>query len=394
MVLDAPFPPDIRLKKEIPVLVGDGFEVDLLCYRRAGEKHLEEWNGCKIIRSQKSVGKLRKTLIDIYNSMFFSNPLIKRELKKISNQYQIVHVHDLPVSRTVLSFAKQRGLTTVLDMHENYPEALKIWFSWRKGFVIRLKNSLFFTYNKWFKREREMVNAFDRVIAVVDEMKERLVDIHGVPAEKIVVVSNTEPKDLYRNISSQSSTVASKNIVYVGGIGPHRGLDTAVEAMPHILKQVPDARLVIVGSGNPDNINHLKNLAAKNHVSDAVKFTGQLPFEEAISYMQQAFLNIIPHHSNAHTDNTIPHKLFQMLNSNYPVMVSSCKPLKRIVEEYNAGVVYKAGDASDFASKVVWSVNHPQELFQMSQQGHKAVQEGRYNWETDAEVLRTFYNTL
>ena len=69
--------------------------------------------------------------------------------------------------------------------------------------------------------------------------------------------------------------------------------------------------------------------------------------------MQTTDINIIPHLANDHTDNTIPHKLFQIMMSKSLLLVSSCKPLKRIVEKYDCGVVFKADDVNDFTDKVV-----------------------------------------
>ena len=83
-----------------------------------------------------------------------------------------------------------------------------------------------------------------------------------------------------------------------------------------------------------------------------------------------------------------------LANSNYPVLVSSCKPLKRIVEEFDAGLVFDAGSASAFAEQVLWAHNNRKELKTLSENGHSAVQDGRYNWETDAKMLQDLYNSL
>jgi len=392
MVLDAPFPNDLRLEKEIPVLVNAGAEVTLLCYRRSGEPKVEELDGFKIVRTEKPVNNRVKGLLDIYNSLFFTNIYLAKELKKLPVP-DIVHVHDLAPAGTVCKWARKNKITSILDLHENYPEALKVWFTWRKNILIRLKNRIFFNYGVWFKREGEMCRNFDRIIAVIDEMKERLIDVHGVQTEKIVVVANTELKNSQASIDQVNSETSTKQIVYVGGIGPHRGLQTAIEGMS-LLKDVNDLELKIVGSGNADTIETLRTQTKDLGLENKVEFVGRVPFKEALGYMRGAFLNIIPHLKNNHTDNTIPHKLFQIMNSGYPLMVSSCDPLRRIVNESECGLVFEAENPVDFADKVRFAMKSPELIQKYVINGKAAIQNGRWNWEYDSESLLKLYSDL
>ena len=392
MVLDAPYPSDLRLEKEIPTLVKAGAEITLLCYRRPGEKKAEEMNGFNVVRTEKPVNKRTKGLMDIYNSLFFSNIYLARELEKLSPP-DVVHVHDLAPAGTVDRWARKNGIKTILDLHENYPEALKVWFKWRKNVLIRLKNKAFFRYGTWLKREKQMCQKYDRVIAVIDEMKERLSSIHSVASDKILVVANTELKNSQEKIQKHSSKNELKQIVYVGGIGPHRGLQTAIEGMSYI-RDIPELHLKIVGSGNSDTIATLQEIMRKLGLEKVVEFTGRVPFEEALGYMNGAFLNIIPHLKNNHTDNTIPHKLFQIMNSGYPLLVSSCDPLKRIVTEEKCGLVFEANNPNDFAEKVRFALKSPDLISGFTRNGKKAVQKGRWNWEFDSKELLNLYREL
>lgn len=394
MLLDGPYEGDFRLKKEVDTLIGSGHQVTVICYR-TGEKPLESVDGkLRLLRTNKIVDHKRAGIIDILNSIFFINYEIKNRLSRLNEKFDVVHVHDLPLANTGLQFARKHGYPCILDLHENYPEALKIWFTWRKNPLVRLKNQLFFNYSRWFERERKMVNEFDQIIAVVEEMKERLVEIHQADESKIAVVSNTEPKDLFLPIETAKQTSQKFQIVYVGGIGPHRGLQIAIEAMMEIVSKHPTAELVIIGSGNSDTISYLKDLVNNSGVEAHVRFTGRLPFEKALEYMRGAGMNIIPHLKNNHTDNTIPHKLFQIMNSEFPLLVSSCNPLRRIVEEHDAGLVFEAGSPSSFAAQIDYAVHHPEELKAKAKNAHDAVQKKGLNWERDAAKLLEVYDEL
>ncbi|MGY0233580.1 glycosyltransferase family 4 protein [Longispora urticae] len=67
-------------------------------------------------------------------------------------------------------------------------------------------------------------------------------------------------------------------IVCVSRLVPRKGQDTLIRALPAVLRRVPDARLLLV-SGGPYR-SKLVKLAAQVGVSDAVVFTGSVPYEE------------------------------------------------------------------------------------------------------------------
>ncbi|MFB7663458.1 glycosyltransferase family 4 protein [Kitasatospora sp. NPDC056138] len=67
-------------------------------------------------------------------------------------------------------------------------------------------------------------------------------------------------------------------VVCVSRLVPRKGQDTLIAAMPQILASVPDAVLLIVGGG--PYLADLRKLAEATGVSDSVRFTGAVPWEE------------------------------------------------------------------------------------------------------------------
>ena len=53
MVLNAPYPADMRVKKETDALVRAGIRVHLLCLRKDGQEYQEELNGFSFHRPQR-----------------------------------------------------------------------------------------------------------------------------------------------------------------------------------------------------------------------------------------------------------------------------------------------------------------------------------------------------
>jgi len=398
MILNAPFPADMRVKKETDALIRAGIGVYLLCLRRKGEPSEEVHNGLKISRIDAGTNNYQLAFWDSVMSVTFKHPRFMEVIPAwvAKNKISVVHVHDLPLAGTALAIRKKIPLTVVVDMHENYPEALRTWFEWKKGMVVKWKNKLFMNPDRWTRLERVAVRDADYVIAVVDEMKHRLIQQHQVSPDKILVVSNTEEKSFLNQPIDPSVYNGFEDkfrIVYSGGIGPHRGVDTAIAGMQY-LKGYPDIELIIIGSGSRDVIRHLKDLSSKLGVSGHVHLLGHQPFQKFYSFMHLADVNIIPHKSNAHTDNTIPHKLFQSMMSGRPLLVSSSDPLKRVVEATNSGLVFTANNPQDFAVKTLELYSNKDLCNKLGLNGKTATAEGLMNWDEEQSVLVDFYKNI
>ena len=320
MLLNGNYPSDIRVRKEAETLVQNNHSVFVLCKKNPNEKEYEVVNGVQIIRKIEYRNLAHEGIIDVIASVGFVHPFFKNELPYFikENKIQVLHVHDLPLAKTAFIAAKKKQLQTVLDLHENYPAALLTWFSWRKNPIIRLKNKLFFSYDRWRRYESRMIKKFDVLIAVVDEMKQRLINQHAISEDRIVIVPNSEKKDFIKNFDESASNyfngLDDKFIIsYVGGFGPHRGLHTAILGMKAISKKIPNALLVLVGPANTDVKKHLQDLIAQNNLHDFVEIRGSEPFKNVVNIMKNSSVNIIPHISNEHTESAVPHKFFQIL---------------------------------------------------------------------------------
>jgi len=398
MVVDSAYPNDIRVRKEAETLVEKGKKVLVVCPHRRDDKIQETINGVEIYRIGNNYTFIKKGFFDVIESVLNMNPFFYVGLKKIFKKYTIdfLHIHDLPLAGTGYLFRKKVKKKIILDLHENYPEALKTWFLWKRNPIIKLKNFLFMNPNYWSKKEKKYCKKYDVIICVVDEMKQKLMSKFDIDSKKLIVVSNHEKKSFVDNFNTNKKQNSidknSFSITYVGGFGPHRGLDTAIKAMPSICRKIPEATLFLIGKGSVDVEEKLKEIARKNSIENNVKFVGYVPFKEVVGIMKESSVNIIPHKKNEHTDNTIPHKIFQIMMSKSLLLVSSCKPLKRIVDKYDAGIVFKADDAHDFSRKIIDIYTNYNSLKVKAENGYNAVMKQNENWENESLKLIKIYN--
>jgi len=400
MLLNGNYPADIRVRKEAESL-SENHSVFILCKKEPSDKEFEIINGVSVIRQITYRNTAHEGVIDVLASLNFIHPYFKKKLPDFIRKYQInaLHVHDLPLAKTAFLAAKKYQLKTVLDLHENYPAALKTWFSWRKNPIIRLKNTLFFSYDRWRNYEAKIIKKYDVLIAVVDEMKARLIDQHQIDSKKIVIVPNAEKKDFAKNFEAHLPDYFKEEkerfiISYVGGFGPHRGLHTAILGMNEIVKTIPNALLVLVGPANKDVRMHLQNIITNNGLTHFVKIKGREPFKNVINIMKSSDINIIPHISNEHTESAVPHKFFQILLSGKPLLVSDCAPMKRLVSAHEIGTYFESENTLSFAEKVSYIYKNYKASLLMANQGVQQSLHADLNWEFLSKNLIELYNNL
>jgi glycosyltransferase involved in cell wall biosynthesis len=305
-----------------------------------------------------------------------------------SERIEVIHTHDLPMVSIGRAVARAHGIPLVADLHENWPAALASY-----GYARRFPGRLLISPARWARHEREILPHAQRIIVVIEEAKDRLVEI-GIDPGKIAVVRNTVEVDEFRSFGMDPSIAERFTgrfvLCYLGGFERHRGLEMAVEAMPLLARLVPQSLLLLVGGGSTEAA--LRAMAERLGVSDRVVFEGWQPFHRFPSYIQASQVCLIPHVRNDHTDTTIPHKLFQTMLLGRPVLVSDCRPLRRIVEETGCGLIVPSGDAEAFAAAAA-ALADTKLREPMAAAGRRAVLE-RYHWGRDAATLLEVYQSL
>ena len=392
MLLDRYFPPDIRVEKEARSLVKAGHEVFLLSMGRGDLAAEEEVEGIRVIRVSMPQELTRRVPNYVCVRMIHVHPFWKRALDDVVRKHkvEVIHIHDLPLVKTGLSVAGTCGIPLVADLHENYPEAIR---SYQARGLSRLTKPM--SVMRLKRLERHCVRKSDKVVTVVEQAKNHYINDCGIPADKVCVVMNCEDSGYFCSLPLDCDIVDKYErdfvISYIGGFGIHRGLHTAISSMRHILKEIPQARLLLVGKGAYEVA--LRQLATSEGVENRVEFVGWQPFSLVPSYVVASDVCLVPHIASGHTNTTIPHKLFQYMAMSKPLVVSSARPLECIVRETGAGLVFPSGDPEALAREVIRLYRDDSLCAEMGRAGKRAT-EDIYNWEMEGEKLVNLYLQL
>jgi glycosyltransferase involved in cell wall biosynthesis len=307
----------------------------------------------------------------------------RRHLKPIlqSHDFDAIHIHDLPLARVGFELSRENKMYFTLDLHENWPALLDI-----ATHTNTLPGRLLSSGRQWRNYEKKYVSLADRVIVVVEEASDRLTGM-GMDPEKIHVVSNTVNPEHF-NFSPEEKDAENITMIYGGGINYHRGLQTVIKSLLILPEKIPNIRLKIIGPGS--YTGQLKKLARELKVDAYITFFERMPLEELLKQVSRSDIALIPHLKTAHTDSTIPHKLFQYMYAGIPIVASDCAPIQRIIEETGTGVCFRSQDPDSFAEVLEGLLSDRDYLKSIPENGRKWVEQ-KYHWENDAAVLRSIY---
>ncbi len=391
------FPPEIRLEKESRALIKEGHKITVLTQKMlASELEYEQYEkNFNIFRAQIRKPGLLSWIISKFT--FFNKEYVSA-LRHFIEEYKpdVLHVHDFNQVPTALKIAKQYDIPVVADLHENMPAAL-LAFRSKYAPIKKILHSILYNYYVWRYQQARFLPQCAGILVVVPEAADVLISL-GVPREKIIAICNTEDETTFKikpEQSDQSIINKYKNywtISYVGGLSAERGLDTVIKALPFARDNIPNLKLLVVGSQGKQS-EEIYSWASRVSVDDIVDVVGWQPFSMVNSYVMASKICLVPHNEFEHTHTTVPHKLFQYMICAKPVLVSSCRPLRRIVEDAQSGVVFRANNAKDLADKLVYMYENPAALKEMGFNG-KAAALDKYAWRNEAKKLVEFYAGL
>ncbi|WP_312954173.1 glycosyltransferase family 4 protein [Pseudomonas songnenensis] len=133
-------------------------------------------------------------------------------------------------------------------------------------------------------------------------------------------------------------------VLYQGGVQQGRGL----ERLARVAAQVPGAYFVFIGGGRLDA--SLRQIAQELRLEDRVRFIPTVALADLPSYTASADIGVQPIENtclNHYT--TDSNKLFEYVQAGLPVIASDLPEIRRIVRQYDLGLLVPAGDSETLA---------------------------------------------
>jgi len=139
-------------------------------------------------------------------------------------------------------------------------------------------------------------------------------------------------------------------VVFIGTLFEFSGLDGFIRQFPEVIKQIPEAKLLIVGDG-PQRPK-LEGIITELGLQRQVTITGFQPYQTMPQYINLAAICINPFLITEATRNIFPGKIVQYLACGKAVIATSLPGMIAVIAGEHQGVVY-ANNHGDMVAEVL-----------------------------------------
>ena len=220
----------------------------------------------------------------------------------------------------------------------------------------------------------------------------------GISKEKVTVIPNAVDIESFEPGGEPDSALkvelglnGAEVIGFIGSFYAYEGLDLLLAALPLILKQRPEVRLLLVGGGPQDAA--LKAQAQGLGLADKVSFTGRVPHDQVQRYYDLIDVLAYPRHSMRLTVLVTPLQPLEAMAQGRVLVASDVGGHKELIRSGQTGVLFKAGSADALAQAVVSLLTNRSQWPAMRQAGREFVETER-NWKNSVANYSSVYSSL
>jgi glycosyltransferase involved in cell wall biosynthesis len=326
---------------------------------------------------ERILGKpLMKFKGDSYKIKFFINHNLKirslknirlaKELTKKLDEYDIVHFNGMDATLLLYNYflKHKRKVFTVHDIKLHTGERDQKFINVPERFV------------KWLiKSEYQLLiqNKSDYK-EIIEKYPDKKNKINFIPFKCL---------SIFRSFLKEGDPGEYKSdVLFFGRISPYKGLKYLVDAMEIVRKTLPDARLLIAGSGNIDN-----DLPEEKRNESIAIHNRYITNEEMATIISDTKISICPY-----IDATQSGVVMTSFAFGKPVIASSVGGFPDVVENNITGTLVPPRDIKALAGAIIDLLTDKNKLKMMEKNIIEKCENGSLSWKSIAEDAKNVYN--
>lgn len=232
----------------------------------------------------------------------------------------------------------------------------------------------------------------DLVTCDAEHMQKAITEL-GVDPGKIRIVyfgidtKQFAPRERSAEIRKRLELHNEPAIISLRSLEPIYDIETIIEAVPLVVKQVPTVRFVIVGKGSQEQ--SLKQLSDQLGVREYIRFVGFVPNHELPAYLASMDIYV----STSLSDAGIAASTAEAMACGVPVVVTDTGENNKWITDGDTGFIVSSRSATQLAEKIVLLLKDSGLRARLGQQGRLVIQ-NRNNYETEMSKMNALYEGL
>lgn len=164
--------------------------------------------------------------------------------------------------------------------------------------------------------------------------------------------------------------VTRSYIISLRRLVPSKGIDILLRSYIQVADKLPDLDLIIVGSGSEKK--KLKSLASKAKLLNRINFIGDIPLNEAMSYLKSAFCTVVP--SRSEGGGLVNAEAIAL---GCPVIATDVGGIKEYVGP--GGLLFERDNIAQLSTSILSLYSQPKKRAKLISQGK--LFSSRFDWE-------------
>jgi glycogen synthase len=270
----------------------------------------------------------------------------------------------------VVEFPNWEGLGLLFEQWSRVPVVVRLHTSSAEAQQIDgLPDRRWYRWN--VRRERWQSRRADALVTNSDAHRRLMAAETGIPAERIRLIPlgiEAAP-----HFVRPPRPAGPPTVVYLGRLEHRKGTMDLLDAVPRVLRAIPDARFVLIGADRPHapgGRTHAEYVAGLPiMVRERVTLTGPLPAAEVDRRLQAADLFVAP--SRYESFGLI---FLEAMRWGTPVVGTTAGGIPEVVEDGVSGVLVRPGAAGELADAIVTLLNDPARRSALGEAGRHRVE--------------------
>lgn len=241
------------------------------------------------------------------------------------------------------------------------------------------------------ERFRDMLDSATLVSARSGKLISQLVE-HGCPTEKLRINRTSIPMNEIPHFERTPPENGEWILIQACRLLPKKGIKTAIEAFALVLKEFPNARFVICGTGPLED--ELREFITKQNLGSAVEMVGRLEHEELFQRYENSHIFLHPSETPPSGDQEgVPNAVLEAMATGMPFVATYHGGIPEVLEDDEGGHLVREHSPSDVARalrKLMWNQEH---YLECSKRAREVVEE-RFSLEKNVAWLERIYGEV